>query len=111
MTTSDPISGRQPQPVIGSAIVYAATNILGMAVAFGLPLTQEQTGATVTAVTSVTTLVALVLAWRASRKVTPLSNPRKVLPSGTVIPLVPATSRATAGAAHRADAMRETDGA
>jgi hypothetical protein len=74
--TNQPPEGLQPQPVIKAAILAAGTEIIGLLVAFGVPVNDEQRTGIIGALASVATLVGLGLAWRASRKVTPLASPR-----------------------------------
>jgi hypothetical protein len=66
----------RPEPVLIGQLVTAATAIVGLLAAFGVPLTDAQQVAVTTAVSALTALVALGMALWARRKVTPVESPQ-----------------------------------
>jgi hypothetical protein len=92
MTTVDPTASPagQEMPFLRSAIATVVTDLVGTAIAFGLPLSADQTNALLVLANAVAALVFLLLTIRAHNRSTPLSNPRTVI-DGVVVPLVPAT--------------------
>src|SRR5688572_24437503 len=66
----------RPQPVLYSQVVTVLTAVLGLLAAFGLPISDDQQEAILTAVTALVPIVALIAAMWARRKVTPLADPR-----------------------------------
>lgn len=88
MSNPDTPPAGQELPFLRAAIVTVITDLISGGVAFGLPITADQTNALLVVLGSVSALVFLVLAVRATRRSTPLSNPRTVI-DGVTVPLVP----------------------
>jgi hypothetical protein len=103
MSTTDhhPAGGLSvTQPVLVAAIRAFVASAAATAVTFGVPLSDDQTNAVLGLISTGGPLLAVVLAWRASKKVTPLAAPSAVHPvTGQRVPLVLAEPPAVPGAA------------
>jgi hypothetical protein len=78
----------QPQPVVKAAVVAFAASILSLLVAFNINVTDDQQVAILGALNAGGALLGLYLAWRASKKVTPVDSPKAVI-EGELVDLVP----------------------
>jgi hypothetical protein len=74
--TASPLPPRQPQPVLAAASGALLVEILSLLVASGVPISDEQRLHAVGIVGAAGTLIGLLFAWRASRRVTPVDSPR-----------------------------------
>lgn len=66
----------RPQPVLAAAGYALVVEILGLLIAFGVEVTAEQRVGILGTVAAAGTLLGVLFAWRAARKVTPLADPR-----------------------------------
>lgn len=66
----------QPEPVLKAQLVTIATAVIGLLIAFGAHVTDDQRVAIIGAISAIVPLVALAAAWRSRSLVTPLASPR-----------------------------------
>jgi hypothetical protein len=64
------------QPVLSAAAYALVVELIGLLIAFGVPVTGDQRTAILGTVAAAGPVIGLALAWWASRKVTPLARPR-----------------------------------
>jgi len=73
---ADDTASSRPQPVLLSQLATLGTAVLGLLVAFGMRLTDDQRNAVLGVLGALVPLVALGAAAWARTKVTPVSDPR-----------------------------------
>lgn len=65
----------QPEPVLKAQLVTIATAVIGLLIAFGVHVTDDQRVAIIGVISAMVPLVALAAAWRSRSLVTPLASP------------------------------------
>lgn len=67
---------KQPQPVLLAPIGALVTALLGVLVAFNVPVTHDQQSSILALVSVLVVIAGYIGAWWAKRKVTPVESPR-----------------------------------
>jgi hypothetical protein len=75
-TDPSPAGGGRPEPILLGQVGTIVTAVLGLLVAFGVPLTDDQRDTVLALVGALVPVAAMLGAWWSRSRVTPLSDPR-----------------------------------